>query len=98
MVTSVQNVEDLRLVAVNVEGWAVTSGDPLLQDGVRAACLLAQYLESALIAQDANDSAPARRMNDWNGRFHLRQKVAMLVHSTTRVQRTLDASSHRYSP
>jgi hypothetical protein len=61
----------------------MASGDFLLEDGVGAVGLLAQHLEGALIAQNADDLAAPGRLNDRDLGFRFGQKITTLGHRLT---------------
>src|SRR5262249_14242176 len=77
---TLQDVEDLGLVAMDVRRRPLARGHLLYQQGIRPARLLAQDLERALAAEDAHDLAGAPGVDDGDGRLRLGEEGAILRH------------------
>ena len=78
--SALQDVEDLGLVAVDVQRRPVARGHLLFQHGIGPARLLAQDLERALAAEDAHDLAGAGGVDDGDGCLRLGEENAILRH------------------
>ena len=77
---TLQDIEDLGLLAVDVQRRPLARGHLLFQQGIGRARLLAQDLERALAAEDAHDLAGARPVDDGDDRLRLGEEGAILRH------------------
>jgi hypothetical protein len=75
-----QDIEDLRLVAVDVRRRSLAGRDLLLHDGVGFAGLFAEHLEGHSATEDAEHLTRTGLAKDRDSRLRLRKKVLTCGH------------------